>query len=638
MGRRALLLVTLFWLPVLAAGEDGELRFVDVPVQGRQGASALESLSFDVAGYNSRTGTAGLVATEPELRRLESLGFTWSVRRTAVLGERAETLQDYVDTAEISAFLDQVEAQYPDLAKKVALSGPLFEGQVVYAMKITRGVSGDVDKPAFVLNAQHHAREVMTPEIALDCIGYLTSRYGQDPQVTRWLDELVVWVVPSVNPDGAHHVFTAHNMWRKNRHPGCAVDINRNYPFSWNACEGSDDFCASEVNRGDGPESEPETRAMDALMADAHATFSINYHQYGEFIVYPLGCEQSSDAAIFEAVGDGLVAGLVNDDGRAGSYDISKTNIGGMSVDTEYGRYGTFPFLIETGCCDFQPDYASMRDVTVERQRFAWQYFLDRTLEAPQIAGHVRDAATLRGLEAQVDVEEAPLVHGEWPRKADSHGRYFRLLEPNRTYHVTFSAPGYCSQTVSAAVGAGPEVVDVALIPAASESPSGPVPADGAADQPTAVSLAWEDLGAAQYEVYFGTQQNPPLAATVSGPIWSPPALSAGTTYYWKIAVTTPCGSVSGPVWSFSTTAYTITSVSSSGGPFRLTVTGGTFGTDCRVRVDGTDVPQTLYKNEGKLVAKGGAALKAMVPSGVPVTVTVEDAQGRRSAGFSFTR
>lgn len=638
MRRCVLLLVALLSMPALASTEDAARYFVDVPVRDREAASALGTLGFDVAGFSPETGAAGVVASDSDLGRLRELGYTWVLRRTAGPGERAEALQDYVDPAEISAYLDQVEAQHPDLAKKISLSDPLFEGQVVYAMKITAGASEDSDKPAFVLNAQHHAREVMTPEIALDCIGTLTSRYGSDPRVTRWLDELVVWVVPSVNPDGANHVFTADNMWRKNRHPNCAVDINRNYPFSWNACEGSDDFCASQVNRGEGPESEPETRAMDRLMAEAHATFSINYHQYGEFIVYPLGCEQSSDAAIFEAVGDGLVAGLVNDDGFAGRYDIGKTSIGGMSVDTEYGRYGTFPYLIETGCCDFQPDYASMRDVTVERQRFAWQYFLDRTLEAPQVAGHVRDAATQLGVEAQVDVEEAPLLHGEWPRRADRHGRYFRLLEPNHTYHLTFSAPGYCSRSVEAAVGTGPEAVDVTLVPAPGELPADPGPADAAQGQPTSLALSWSNLGAAEYEVYFGTGQDPPLAARVEEPSWSPPGLATGTTYYWKVAVTTPCGSVSGPVWSFTTTPYRVTGVSASTGPFRLTVLGGAFGADCRVLIGEAPAPQTVFKSDGRLVAKGGSALKALVPAGLPVTVIVEDAQGRRSEGFSFTR
>ena len=107
------------------------------------------------------------------------------------------------------------------------------------AAQITADVGHDHDRPVFLLDAQHHAREVMTPEIAKDAIGYLASGYGTDPRVTAWLDAIEIWVVASVNPDGAMYVFDHDRNWRKNRHPGCAVDLNRNYGWNWNACEGS---------------------------------------------------------------------------------------------------------------------------------------------------------------------------------------------------------------------------------------------------------------------------------------------------------------------------------------------------------------------------------------------------------------
>jgi murein tripeptide amidase MpaA len=37
-------------------------------------------------------------------------------------------------------------------------------------------------------------------------IDYLTSRYATDAQVRRWVDNINIYVVPSVNPDGGMYV------------------------------------------------------------------------------------------------------------------------------------------------------------------------------------------------------------------------------------------------------------------------------------------------------------------------------------------------------------------------------------------------------------------------------------------------
>ena len=50
-------------------------------------------------------------------------------------------------------------------------------------------------------------------------------------------------------------------------------------------------------------------------------------------------------------------------------------------------------------------------------------------------------------------------------------------------------------------------------------------------------------------------------------------------------------------------------------------------------------MPSTQYKSSTLVVAKGGAALKAMVPAGVAVQVTVANQDdGGVSEPFSYTR
>ena len=387
----ALVLVSSAGMP--AAQEDVTKYLVHVRLQSLEKVADLAAAGFDVAGVNKAEFTAGVVATDADLKRLHDLGWQYTVVRTNRSPESILALQDYTDPQEMSAFLDQVVASYPTLAQKFVVAGPFFDGQTQYGIKITKDVTQDNGRPSFVLDAQHHAREVMTAEIAKDMIDYLTSRYATDTQVQRWVDNIDIYVVPSVNPDGAMYVFQHDNMWRKNRRPNCPVDVNRNYPFAWGSCNGSTNICTDETNRGSAAGSEPETQGMLQLFASTHAFYSLSYHTYGEYLMYSYGCTNPDEMTALDEVAHSLNNVLQNDSGttpfavpsQVGPIWSSIYLVDGGSIDSDYAIYGTYAFTIEANSSDFQPDYATWRNITVQRQRTAWQFFLDRTLDGPQV-------------------------------------------------------------------------------------------------------------------------------------------------------------------------------------------------------------------------------------------------------------
>lgn len=118
------------------------------------------------------------------------------------------------------------------------------------------------------------------------------------------------------------------------------------------------------------------------------------------------------------------------------------------------------------------------------------------------------------------------------------------------------------------------------FVPLGPNIPVNQLPANNAVAQPTAVQLQWEGgRWAHKYDIYFGTDPNPPLliadASTDqsgAGPgqprldggsvddnvvekITIPLTLSPGTTYYWKIVGKTMANlSATGPIWNFTTT------------------------------------------------------------------------------------
>lgn len=521
---------------------------VQVRLPAPEAAADLEAEGFDVAGINRKDWTAGVVVTDDGMKRLRDLGWSFTVTRSNADEASIQALSDYSDPDELSAFEDSVVAAYPTLAQKMAVGNTLFEGHQIYAVKISQDVAVDNDRPSFVLDCQHHAREVMTPEICKDAIDYLTSRYATDPEVQRWVDNINVYVVPTANPDGAAYVFTADNMWRKNRHPTCPVDVNRNYPFAWGSCNGSTNVCSDETNRGIEPSSEPETQGMVGLYSTVHAFYALSYHTYGEYIMFPYGCQNPDELAAMNGLGQELNSILQDDNGQTGQYATGPIwntiyLVDGGSIDTSYANFGTYAFTIEANCCSFQPDYATWRDITVQRQRTAWQFFLDKTLDGPQIRGTVTDGYTGLPLAAGVSVQEIVYTHGEAPRFADAHGRYYWLAQSGQTYHVTFTKPGYCTVTDAVSVGGGPATLDRVLV-----RPTPPDSVSAAAAEDGAIDVSWSAaVNATQYRVLRALDSGGPYAevALVDAPqtTFHDTGLSGQVPYYYVVRALQPCES-----------------------------------------------------------------------------------------------
>ena len=81
-----------------------------------------------------------------------------------------------------------------------------------------------------------------------------------------------------------------------------------------------------------------------------------------------------------------------------------------------------------------------------------------------------------------------------------------------------------------------------------------PTPVDGTTNLDGYTVLSWTPSATATaYDVYFGTNPNPPLISTQGGTSYDPGVLTSNTTYYWKVNPANANGLSSCPVWSFTT-------------------------------------------------------------------------------------
>ncbi|NHJ13383.1 MAG: hypothetical protein EAX95_06880 [Candidatus Thorarchaeota archaeon] len=97
--------------------------------------------------------------------------------------------------------------------------GQTVQGRDIVSLKITNELS-PVQKAKTVVVAHHHGREQITVEAALRFILRLVNGYGEDQQITDYLDSEEIYIIPSLNLDALERVVNLADYWlRKNLQP-----------------------------------------------------------------------------------------------------------------------------------------------------------------------------------------------------------------------------------------------------------------------------------------------------------------------------------------------------------------------------------------------------------------------------------
>ncbi|AEV83056.1 peptidase M14 [Actinoplanes sp. SE50] len=173
----------------------------------------------------------------------------------------------------------------------------------VQALRI--GKVRDGSKIGVLAYSQEHAREWATPLVTLEFAERLLANYATDPATRDLVDNVDVFIIPTVNPDGANYSFNDFNFQRKNLVDHCTgasrdpkyrdswgVDVNRNYTVGsfFDGYVGGSANCLSGTYSGTGELSEAESRNVIAL-ATAHPNirFAMNVHSYGGYFMWPPG-------------------------------------------------------------------------------------------------------------------------------------------------------------------------------------------------------------------------------------------------------------------------------------------------------------------------------------------------------------
>ncbi len=408
----------------------------------------LTQNQFDVAGSSWSKGQIEVVTNSAGIAFLKSKGLDGFIKKKTNpnLDESLRVDPRYLNPATIEAKLKAIAQAYPNLTRLEQI-GTSIQGRPIWALLVSdTPLANDpraLNKPSIIFDGLHHAREVMTPEIVVDVAVTLLKGVETNLRARQFVDQWMFWLVPMLNVDGSNLVFTSDNMWRKNARGDAGriygVDINRNYTYRWNGCNGSSGSTGAQDYRGKSAGSEPETQALMKLADKVHPTASLSYHSYSEFILYSYGChgEYPNEKELVLKIASELQALLPSDSGNQ-KYEPGTPwellyDVDGDSMDNVYASHGALSYTFEINQ-DFQPDYA-IRDATVAKHRAAWIYFINR-MSQNLLTMTITDAKTGQGALAMIAFDTIAHTKGELPFRSNSAGNFFKVLDPGR-YTIT---------------------------------------------------------------------------------------------------------------------------------------------------------------------------------------------------------
>ena len=269
----------------------------------------------------------------------------------------------YYTLQEVMNELDSMVLLYPTLItiKQEVSPETSIEGRTIYYVKISKNPNTTEAEPKVLYDALTHAREPAGMQQLIFYMWYLLENYATDPEVKYLVDNLEMYFIPVMNPDGYEYNHTTYpsggGIWRKNRRDNgggeYGVDLNRNWGFRWGYDDiGSSPYAYDETYRGTSAFSEPETQIVRDFCNQVLFREALNYHTYGDLFLFPWSyvVRYTADSTLFMNFSDIMTRQNRFSTGLAG--EVLYTTNGDMN-DWCYGEQTTkpkvFSYTPETG-------------------------------------------------------------------------------------------------------------------------------------------------------------------------------------------------------------------------------------------------------------------------------------------------
>ncbi len=185
-------------------------------------------------------------------------------RKMEVTSQKARSA--YPTPEEIEKELKSVTGKFPAIAQMFSI-GKTSKNRDLWMIKISKNVNVNDQRPEFKFIANMHGDEIVGREMMVRLVKDLLFNYKKDQQITHLIDNLQIYIMPSMNPDGAAAGIRGNGKY---------VDLNRDFP----------DFSTSDnQDKLDGRQL--ETQAVMKWQKDRRFVLSANFHGGAEVVNYP---------------------------------------------------------------------------------------------------------------------------------------------------------------------------------------------------------------------------------------------------------------------------------------------------------------------------------------------------------------
>lgn len=217
----------------------------------------------------------------------------------------ASNAQSIIETEEIYRF-EMMEADLSTLKANFPIElvsiGKSEKGRNLWAAKLGKG-----EKSLLFVGA-HHGREWMTTSLLMKMLEQYATAYQHGSKIgsysSQLLDEVSIWFVPMVNPDGVSiqqgnlsrlslrekmavwqmNGYRFHwTRWKANAQ---GIDLNRQYPAGWDEVKTDQAKPYYQFYKGEEPLQAAEVQAFVSFTKQVQPLLAVSYHTSGREIFW----------------------------------------------------------------------------------------------------------------------------------------------------------------------------------------------------------------------------------------------------------------------------------------------------------------------------------------------------------------
>ena len=289
-------------------------------IEGREGND------YRVLVPQKQAGLFNLLAPRAQLNELD----TSASLRARLAGFELQTAwpfpsepaNGYHNFEAVQSWLKAKVTEQPKLASLLDY-GTSGEKRPLRVLRINND-DGRANKPALLITAATHGDELITTEVLMNLVDQILQGYGKDARFTKMVDDHDLYFIPVVNADG----FAARDRYDTGQDP------NRSYPYP------------NDPARAPTPSIKPLIQFYEAKKFAGN----IDFHAYGEMVMYPWAYTYDPIAADAQGKLDGITSHMA----ETNNYDhgpISKVIYvaPGSSCDYYFWKTGAMSVAIEMG-------------------------------------------------------------------------------------------------------------------------------------------------------------------------------------------------------------------------------------------------------------------------------------------------